>query len=416
MKYLVLHPTGNQFVIAILKALENEGLLAGFGTTISINPRAKWLKLFPNQIKEELLRRAFPISSDKIMTRPLLEILRLISLKMGISYLTDHKKGIVSVDAVYRDFDKISANRLSNLCKKRKIDAVYAYEDGALETFIQAKKLGLKCIYDLPIAYWETGHALMAEEVDRHPDWSATLGGGIKDSEEKLARKTKEMELADIVVCPGQFVLESIPGWASNKKKIMVPFGSPDACIKIKKNEEIRKKNQPLRVLFVGSMGQRKGLADLFEAVRLVDRVDIELVVMGSLLAPLDFYKKKLPHFIYEAGRPHDQVLKLMRSCDIFCLPSIVEGRALVMQEAMSQGLPLVITPNTGGADLIIEGKTGFLVPIRAPQKIAEKLLWFLENRDSISEMGLKAQRHAANYTWPKYGSTIVKALQSTFD
>jgi glycosyltransferase involved in cell wall biosynthesis len=100
-----------------------------------------------------------------------------------------------------------------------------------------------------------------------------------------------------------------------------------------------------------------------------------------------------------------------MRSCDVFCLPSIVEGRALVMQEAMSQGLPIIITPNTGGEDLIIEGVTGFLVPIRSPEAIANKLSWFLENRNKIKEMGRSAQEHAANYTWDAYGSNIVKKL-----
>ncbi len=79
----------------------------------------------------------------------------------------------------------------------------------------------------------------------------------------------------------------------------------------------------------------------------------------------------------------------------------------------MSQGLPLIITTNTGGEDLIIEGKTGFLVPIRSAEAIAEKLIWFLENRIDIKDMSLLAQQHAAQYTWGKYGNTIAACLQS---
>jgi glycosyltransferase involved in cell wall biosynthesis len=132
---------------------------------------------------------------------------------------------------------------------------------------------------------------------------------------------------------------------------------------------------------------------------------------MGSLLAPMDFYRNELSEFTFEAGRPHHEVLQLMRSCDIFCLPSIVEGRALVMQEAMSQGLPLIITPNTGGEDLIKEGETGFLVPIRSPHIIAEKLEWFLQNRDKIKEMSSLAKKHANNYTWEDYSNKIVNEV-----
>ena len=82
------------------------------------------------------------------------------------------------------------------------------------------------------------------------------------------------------------------------------------------------------------------------------------------------------------------------------------------MQEAMSQGLPIIITPNTGGEDLVIEGKTGFLVPIRSPEKIAEKINWFLENRQMIAEMGKYAQQHAATYTWNEYGNRIIQGFK----
>jgi glycosyltransferase involved in cell wall biosynthesis len=101
-----------------------------------------------------------------------------------------------------------------------------------------------------------------------------------------------------------------------------------------------------------------------------------------------------------------------MQSCDVFCLPSIAEGRALVIQEAMSQGLPIIITPNTGGEDLVIEGNTGFLVPIRSPEKIAEKINWFAENRDQIPEMGMKARELAETLSWQKYGDRIVSGIK----
>lgn len=82
------------------------------------------------------------------------------------------------------------------------------------------------------------------------------------------------------------------------------------------------------------------------------------------------------------------------------------------MQEAMSQGLPIIITEHTGGADLIIEGKTGFLIPIRSADAIAEKLSWFLENKIRLPEMRVHAQTHAATYTWESYGASIVSALK----
>lgn len=411
MKVILSHPTGNRNVRAILAELLLASQLAEFDTTLSVSPQAVWLRLLPTQMRREWLRRTYDIPSALCHTHPLRELGRLLLPRLGLHSFVRHEQGWASMDGVYQDFDEAVAQRLEKVKSKSSADTVYAYEDGALETFTRAKELGMRCVYDLPIAYWETGRQLMLDEATRLPNWAHTLGGGIKDSPVKLARKTRELELADVVVGPGSFVMDSLPAWARDKPTIIAPFGSPNGVIGELPTVEERSK-RPLRVLFVGALGQRKGLGDLFEAVRLLNRTDLELVLLGTPLASMDFYRQELPHFTYEPGRPHDQVLALMRTCDVFCLPSIVEGRALVMQEAMSQGLPLIITPNTGGEDLVREGRTGFLVPIRSPEAIAEKLTWFLENRTAIPEMGRQARLHAAHYTWENYGKLVFKSLE----
>jgi glycosyltransferase involved in cell wall biosynthesis len=415
MKVVVLHPTGNKNVRAVLTGLSKARMLSEFDTTLAINPKSFWIKYLPGNIRQELLRRTYPfIPEHQIKSYPLRELSRLLFTKLGWHRFIQAETGWSSIDAVYQNLDQEVAKRLFNK-RKNSIDGVYAYEDGALECFTVAKKLGVKCIYELPIAYWETGRNLMQGEALRRPDWEVTLGGGTRDSLAKLERKTKELQLADVVIVSSSFVKDSLPDWAKGKKIIMSPFGSPSSAETDNPTrlESTRNSNGKLRILFAGSMGQRKGLCDLFEAVNLLQRDDLELVVMGSMLAPMEFYRSKLANFTYEPGRSNEQVLELMRSCDVFCLPSIVEGRALVMQEAMSQGLPIIITPNTGGSDLVIEGKTGFLVPIRSPKTIAEKIEWFLSNRDKIGEMGFNARRHAAEYTWESYSLNIVNGIKN---
>lgn len=410
MKLLVSHPTGNANVRAILRAAHNRGVLEVFHTTISTNSETRYLRLLPAKIRSEFERREFDIPKKLVKTYPIQELFRLGASKLGFDQLIRHEKGIFSVDSVYKSFDNSVAEWLIKNRKSTNIGGVYAYEDGALETFRAAKSLGLTCFYDLPIAYWETARKLMLEEAERLPLWADTLGGGIKDSKEKLNRKEEELKLADVVIGPGKFVLDSLPEWRNSIEQIMSPFGSP-------MNNEIDRTlnelptNRPLRVLFVGSMGQRKGLGDLFEAMRILKGKNVELIVLGTPLLPMSFYKKILPDFTYEPGRPHREVLELMSSCDIFCLPSIVEGRALVIQEAMSRGLPIIITPNTGGEDLVLEEKTGFLVPIRSPDKIAEKITWFLENKTKILEMGAMARKLAESLTWENYGNTVVDRI-----
>ena len=162
-----------------------------------------------------------------------------------------------------------------------------------------------------------------------------------------------------------------------------------------------------------GALAERKGLADVFAAMRLLDRSDVELIVMGAPLVPMEFYRREFPRFIHEPPRSHARVLALMETCDALVLPSIVEGRALVQQEALSRGLPLIVTANAGGEDLIAPGETGWLVPMRDPAALAERIAWLADHREVLPEMQRAAQRMAIARTWDDYTRKIIAALDA---
>lgn len=414
MKIVLSHPTGNSNVRALALALVTRENLKTFYTTVATFQTSEKLESYRSGLLKEFNRRNFdPVLKKHTRCFPWYELGRVISSKMSWNKFVKHEQGIFCVDSVYSSLDLYVARNLAREFQYG-ANAVYAYEDGALETFKQAKKLGMHCIYDLPIAYYETARKLMQEEAKRLPRWEFTLGGGIFDSATKLDRKMEELKLADVIIGPSSFVMDSLPQWASNKKQITSAFGSPEVERLLKINVKVKNNLAPLKVLFVGSMGQRKGLGDLSAAIKMLNSKHVELVVLGSMLESAEFYKQELPAYTYINGREHSQVLEVMRSCDVFCLPSIVEGRALVMQEAMSQGLPLIITPNTGGQDLIEEEKTGFLVPIRSPEAIAEKLEWFIINRSRIPQMSRRCREVAKKMSWEQYGNRIIAELEET--
>lgn len=405
---LFSHPTGNTFVRAALAALLEAGILEEFHTAIASYPGNFWDVIGRSQWGREFNRRIFDERLQPLTVQhPFRELGRMLAMRLKLPRLNRHETGVFCIDAVYHSLDKLVSRQLRK--SPQLFTGVYACEDGALETFRAARELGLRRFYDLPIAYWETAQRLLHEEAQRLPAWEPTLGG-TRDSAVKLARKAEEIELAEVVVCPSQFVADSLPESASATKRVVVaPFGSPASG---PPKPAALTSDRRLRVLFAGSMSQRKGLGDLFAAMRLLNRSDVELVVMGSPQVPMEFYRKEFNGFTHEPTRPNTQVLELMRTCDVFCLPSIVEGRALVMQEAMSQGLPLIISVNTGGEDLINEGSTGFLVPIRRPEAIVEKIAWFADNRSALAGMSQAAQIKAGEITWEMYGRIIIEAIR----
>jgi glycosyltransferase involved in cell wall biosynthesis len=392
----------------VLAGLHHAGLLTEFATTLAFRESSIWMRCLPGSSRRELLRRSYDIPQSFVRTRPWREAARMCAEHGLLPGMAHRKTGWASIDAVYDDLDKTVARRLPRI---NGLGGVYAYEDGAARSFERAEQLGLKRFYDLPIAYWKVMHRLIEEEVTRLPEWAPTLTGR-NDSDEKRARKDDELRRAEVVFCPSGFVADSLPEWARQSKEIVVtPFGSPSVSAKCPRVEATRKGK--LRVLFAGSMSQRKGLADLFAAVKRLGRSNLELVVMGSPIVSMDFYRRECPGFIYEPTRPNSDVLQLMRSCDVLALPSIVEGRALVLQEAMSQGLPVLITANTGGEDLVESGKTGFLVPIRSPEMIADRLAWFADHRAKTREMGEAACAKAETYSWTEYGARIASAIRA---
>src|SRR5438309_8374487 len=279
---LLTHPFGNANVRAVLAALDGASLLARFVTTFGWSQNS--YPILTAKMRGRL-RRNYALPADKIDIHAFRESVRLLAGFLRARGLTAHESGWASTDRVWQSLDREAARRLRHGEYGPDVCAVYAYEDCAERLFATARDLGLKRVYDLPIAYWETSQRLLREEAERYPDWEPMLGA-TRDSDEKLSRKTEELELAQLVVCPSNFVLESLPMEARAQKPCVVaPFGSPDVDLA----KASPKKSSRLRFLFAGAMTQRKGLADLFAAMKLVDSKQIELVIMGSLLCPLNW-------------------------------------------------------------------------------------------------------------------------------
>ncbi len=112
-----------------------------------------------------------------------------------------------------------------------------------------------------------------------------------------------------------------------------------------------------------------------------------------------------LPRGVVCLGQtPREALLREMSEADVFVFPSLFEGFALVILEAMAAGLPVITTPNTAGPDLIEDGKEGLIVPagdVKALQNAMESLL---NDPERARAMGRAAHEKAKEYTWEKYG------------
>ncbi len=171
--------------------------------------------------------------------------------------------------------------------------------------------------------------------------------------------------------------------------------------------DEIRRQwgisNDDILIGTVGSLVKRKRMGDLIDAVSLLrgkDKLPIKCIIVGEgpekdrLLSEA----KKIGRAgeIIFAGFQADAV-SYINAMDIFVLPSENEGLPRVILEAMLMGKPVIASDIAGPSELIGDGRTGFLVPVRRPDMIARSLLTLINDRDLPKNMGENARKDVIN-------------------
>jgi len=402
---LLAHPSGNTFFRAASRAFYTAGWLRELHSSICWDEKSSLAQLLPSQATAQLARRSFtdvPLSLQH--SHPWRELGRLASADWPFPWLRRHELGPFSVDAVYSSFDRHVASRLHIL---EGLTTVYAYEDAALCTFQAAQSRGVRRIYDLPIGYWRSAQQIFQEERDLQPEWSCTLTG-LNDSPVKQARKDQELQLADLVIVPSEFVRSTLLAHQATSAPIaVVPFGSPSPLTAVPTARRLG----PFRVLYVGSLGQRKGLSYALDAIALLG-TQVSLTLIGRptskecapLIAALQRHR-------WIETLPHPQILEQMRQHDVLLLPSLFEGYALVISEALSQGLPVITTAHSGGTTSVRDGIEGFIVPIRNSAAIAERLQQLVDDRDQLAAMRQHCLHRAAELSWAGYEQGLRRAV-----
>jgi len=181
-----------------------------------------------------------------------------------------------------------------------------------------------------------------------------------------LEREIEELYLADVIVAPSQYSANSYNDSDLIKKIRVNPLG---ANFKYRDRKE---KKSSLVVLMVGNSFLRKGTHYLIEAFKMIDRIDAELWIRGDIP---DSYLKLITDKRIKIIPPvlPERLQEIYESADIFVQPSIDEGFGMTVLEALSYGLPLVVTENVGAKDLLTS-EVSITVPIRNPEALARAI------------------------------------------
>lgn len=281
---------------------------------------------------------------------------------------------------------------------------LYAFSGDALEQMRAAKQQGLWTAVEQMIAPRDVVEALLAQEMARFPEWT----GPAQDNPHARLfadREKAEWQLADVIVCPSEFVRKHVVACGGPQARcVVVPYGV-NAAAAIDRQARMP---GPIRVLTVGEVGLRKGSPYVVEAARLME--DRARFRMAGRVRAHDDVKQQISQWVELRGVvPRAQIIEEFRWADVFLLPSLCEGSATAVYEALAAGLPVITTENTG--TVVRDGIEGFIVPVCDAEAIATAVRALADNPELRRTMSANALLRAAEHTVESYGERLLAAL-----
>lgn len=298
-------------------------------------------------------------------------------------------------------FDSLVAQRLR---KDNNYKVFIGWSGMSLKSIRQAKNDGKKVVL-------ERGSSHIRFQFDLLKDEYARWGYEFKGDERVAVQEEMEYDLADYVVIPSDFVRKTFHdrGYPS-LKLFRNNFGSNSVF------KPLRLKRNKFTIVYAGSLSLRKGLPYLFEALsRLkLDRRLYDVWFIGSITdevrGMIPEYRKDNWKFFGHVNQR--ELSELISQCSVAVQPSLEEGLSMVIPQFMACGTPVIATTNTGGGDIIQNGINGFVIPIRSPEAILEKIITLFDDPDLLFTMGKEAAAVADTFGgWDQYGDRYADFL-----
>jgi starch synthase len=218
----------------------------------------------------------------------------------------------------------------------------------------------------------------------------------------------------DFVLSPSSFVTRSFLDRGFPPDRILKNVYPIDLeCFKPPK--EVRRKTRPLTIISTGSLSLRKGTPYLLEAFRMVRKQipDARLLLTETVEDNVRaiIQKEADPNIEWSPFLPRCQLAKRLHDADIFVLPSLEDGFALTVAEALACGLPVITTPNTGASDLIRPGENGEVVPIRDAAALANGILKW-RDRVCVSSPRFSMLPKGEDFSFDHFARTFIGQLK----
>ena len=387
------------------RALHLQGLLHSLITDLCGDvPPWVWANLLPDSVRPTALRRLLARHAEGVPPRlihnltgfALSPFLQRRAGKRGADFWARRNRAFCEAVAA-RGFEGS--------------EAVYAFNGAALEIFQAARKLGINTIIDQTAAPWRFNKGLLEEETRNWPGWEDSPSE--IDASGALARREEaEWPLADRIVCGSAFAADAVAVCGGDVERCaVVPYsGYSGAGNPVVLPSDDRA--GPVRVLFVGTLQLRKGIQYLAEAAAKLGGDDIVFRAVGPNILSRAATTYVGEHIELVGPIPRDRVADHYRWADIFVLPTLSEGSANVVYEAMAAGVAVITTKNAGS--IVSHDRTGLLVPSRDAEALGSAITRLASDPNLRRRLGAAGQAAVQAFDLETYAARLAQALEPT--
>jgi glycosyltransferase involved in cell wall biosynthesis len=278
----------------------------------------------------------------------------------------------------------------------------YLYHGAALE-ILNKKKKGSVYVYEQMIATKYTERSIIDKFVSEHPEFGLSSNKKAAKYLKFQKRNITELQLADWIIVPSQFVYDDVTQYVDKTKVKLIPYGyTPKKITKISKH-------RLSKVLTIGQVGVRKGSPIVWEVARMFPDLTFDMV--GPIDLPETLLKSKPINVILHGAVPRDQITNFYCDCDLFLLPSLCEGSATVIYEALSYGLPILCSYNSGS--VVRHDIEGFVLDSFDPKDYACHLEKFVTDPNLIGTLSRNALATSELFNEELYSGKLTKFLES---
>ena len=280
------------------------------------------------------------------------------------------------------------------------VPVVVASYHVALPAFKAASAIGCRKILNYPIAHHAWQYRLYDTVAKARPQFAAALPH-FENVAAHAALLDAEIALADLILVGSHFVRDTFvsSGVPADKLRV-VPYGADPG--RFTPRAAPKDAIEPFTVLFVGQVGERKGISHLLAAYEQFRKPDTQLHLVGNAVQGAEVYAPWRHLYKHTPNVPQAQLPQLMQSADVFVLPTLVEGMPMVVIEAMACGLPVIVTAH-GPSEVVRDGIDGIVVPVGDSAALLAALELLYTNTALREQMSRNAIERAAYWTWHRY-------------